>query len=245
VPVFCRSGDGGRTWSPAEVVPAPIDCGWEVSNPIVELRDGRWLAPAATLAHKDRLGERVVLFVSPDRGRTWPEMITVFRDPSGRRGFFEQKVIELEPGRLLATSWTVELGSYADLENHYALSADGGRTWTDALATGMRGQTLTPLGLGGDRVLVLYNRRYGRQGIQGAIIRVSPRGWTVEHEETVWDARAFGEARRSRGTDEFESFAFGLPAAVRVDPETVLALYWCRPGERCMVRWTRLRLTLA
>ena len=59
------------------------------------------------------------------------------RDPLGRCGYFEQKLIELEPGRLLAAAWTVRFPDYADQENHFALSTDGGRTWTPPTPAGL------------------------------------------------------------------------------------------------------------
>jgi sialidase-1 len=170
--------------------------------------------------------------------------MTIFKDPEGVRGFFEQKIIELEPGRLLAAAWTVRMGDYADLENHFAISGDGGLSWGQALSTGIRGQTLTPVWLEGDRLLVLYNRRSGRMGIQVALVRFTDSAWSVEFERTLWDAQAFRRADQqcATGTDDFETFAFGLPCAIRLDPKMFLAAHWCRVGARCTVRWTRLRV---
>ena len=141
--------------------------------PILAWDEDRWLAPAGLLADAGSLGERVVVFSSPDAGQTWPHSPTVFHDPDARRCFFETKVIRLGGERLLAAAWTVTAGDYRDLDNQYALSRDGGSTWTRPISTGIRGQTMTPVWLGGDRLLVLYNRRYGRQGIVMLVVQVA------------------------------------------------------------------------
>ena len=259
-PVLCRSRDGGRTWSaPVVLAAASADGqarGYEATCPILALDEERWLAPAGLLADAASLGERVIVFSSPDAGQTWPHSHTVFHDADARRCFFETKVISLGSGRLLAVAWTVTAGDYQDLDNQYALSRDGGRTWTRPLPTGIRGQTMTPVWLGGDRLLVLYNRRYGKQGIVMLVVQVADDGWIRGPETMLWDAAAaHGEVSHGAGgIDEFSDFAFGLPSALPIGDGRLLAVHWCRerqtepratPIERCErygVRWTRLRL---
>ena len=257
-PVLCRSSDGGRTWSaPVVLAAASLDSrarGYEVTCPILALDEERWLAPAGLLAETGHLGARVVVFSSADAGRTWPNSPTVFHDTDERRCFFETKVISLGSGRLLAVAWTVTAGDYHDLDNHYALSRDGGRSWTRPISTGIRGQTMTPVWLGGDLLLVLYNRRYGKQGIVMLVARVADDGWTLGPETMLWDAAAaHGEvAHGAGGVDEFSGFAFGLPSALPIADRRLLAVHWCREGqtgpratvlERYGVRWTRLQLS--
>ena len=164
-PVLCRSTDGGRTWSVPSVVPMPADCPLEISHGALPLASGRLLAPAATLPAQDRLGEQVLVAISEDGGHTWPRHAVVFADPQRRYGYFEQKLAELAPGHLIATAWTVTLGDVADQPDSFALSHDNGLTWGPARSTGISGQTMTAIPLGGDRLLVLYNRRYGDQAI--------------------------------------------------------------------------------
>lgn len=243
-PVFCVSADGGLSWSPPRVIPAGVAGPFEVSNPVVVLVDGRWLAPAATLCDAKKLGERVVVFVSDDEGKTWPETITVMKDPNGINGYFEQKVTELEPGTLVAAAWTVRMGDYVDQEDHFALSFDGGHHWGHPKPTGIRGQTMTPVWLGGDRLLVVYNRRYGQQGVQMCLVRFNEDHWNVEFEGTLWDAAASRQRDPSvaSGIDEFDSFQFGLPSALRLDENTLLAVHWCKEGGIFGIRWTRIRV---
>ena len=101
-PVLCRSSDGGRTWSTPAVV-AGASAGsraraYEVTCPVVALDERRWLAVAGLLPDAGHLGARVVAFLSTDAGQTWPHSPTVFRDPDGRRCFFETKVTPVGGG---------------------------------------------------------------------------------------------------------------------------------------------------
>ena len=256
-PVLCRSSDGGSTWSaPVVLAAASPDSrarGYEVTCPIVALDEQRWLAPAGLLPETGHLGARVVAFRSADAGQTWPHSPTVFHDAGGRRCFFETKVISLGSGRLLAVAWTVTAGDYRDLDNQYALSRDGGSTWTRPSSTGIRGQTMTPVWLGGDLLLVLYNRRSGKQGIVMLVVRVAADGWILGPETMLWDAAAaHGEvAQGAGGIAGFSDFAFGLPSALPIGDGRLLAVHWCRERqaeprgtllERYGVRWTKLQL---
>ena len=247
-PVLCCSRDGGATWSPKRTLETPVNGPFEISNPILVLQDGRWLAPAATMPSKDRLGESVLLFESGDKGMTWPRVVTAMADPKGEKGFFEQKVIELSPGHLIMTAWTVTLGDYDDLEDHYAVSRDGGRTWSEPRSTGIRGQTLTPVWVSEDFLIAFYNRRYGDQGVIAALVRFTDESWQALCESTIWDARASREGpdRESSGLKELKSFAFGLPSALCLDRAEglYLAVHWCEEQDVCGIRWTRFRVTL-
>ena len=124
------------------------------------------------------------------------------------------------------------------------MSYDGGKTWSLPKPTGIRGQTLTPVWLDGDRLLVLYNRRYGQQGVQMGLVRFNDNQWSVEFEGTLWDAASSRQRSSSvtSGIDEFDSFAFGLPSALRLDDKTLLAVHWCKEEGTFGVRWTRIRV---
>jgi sialidase-1 len=241
--IFCTSVDGGHSWSPPSEIPMP-DCPLEVSHSIRPLASGRLLAPAATLADPKRLGEEVFVVVSEDGGRTWPSRRTVFRDPAGKLGFWEQKLAEIGPNRLLAVAWTVTLGDYHDQSDSFAISEDGGWSWSPHVSTGIRGQTMTPLWLGDNRLLVLYNRRYGAQGIVACLATFTPSAWTVQHETLMYDARASreGPAQGATGVDELDSFQFGFPTAIRLQDGTYLATHWCVEEGRSCIRWTKLRI---
>jgi hypothetical protein len=90
----------------------------------------------------------------------------------------EQKLAELTPDRLIASAWTVTLGGVVDQPNSYATSNDGGLSWSAPRFIGTMGQTISVVPLHDDRVMLLYNRRYGEQGIVMALaLNV---GWAEE-----------------------------------------------------------------
>ncbi len=243
-PVICRSTDGGRTWTTPQVVPMPTNCPLEISHGTLPLASGRLLAPAATLPAQDRLGEQLLVAISDDAGQTWPRHAVVFEDPHGDLGYFEQKLAETAPDQVMAVCWTVTLGDVADRADSFALSSDGGATWEPAYSTGIQGQTMTPIPLGNDRLLVLYNRRYGDQGIMMILVTFTDQDWTIHAEDLLYDAQARRKRPQGRqsGTDELETFQFGFPTAIRLHDGTHLVTHWCYEAGTCGVRWTKLRV---
>jgi hypothetical protein len=230
-PVFCVADSDCRQWSEERVIPHHHSCPIEVSNPVVVLTDGRWLAPAALLTDKAHLGEKVVVWESADEGKSWDNEYTVFSDPAGEKGFFEQKIIETIPGDLFAFAWTVELGTYKDLNNHYAVSTDGGRSWSQPHQTSITGQTLTPLWLGGDNFLLVYNYRQSPQGVKIAIANITDSKCQVVDEAFLWQPESAqmkpNTLENGDGIDSFDDFKFGLPSLTRLDDGTFLAVFWC------------------
>ncbi|NQT59156.1 MAG: exo-alpha-sialidase [Bacteroidetes bacterium] len=243
-PVLCTSSDEGKTWTPPSPLPADLASAYEISSPILAKDNNTYLAPATTLADKDHLGERVVLYESRDRGKTWPYCHTAFQDPEGKKGFFEKKIIHLDGSRLLATAWTVTLGDYKDLENHFAISEDFGKTWSPAYPTGIQGQTLTPLYLGDNKLLCLSNRRYGVQGVVAYHAVMRENRWDIEPLGLLWDAKASRDINeeKTKGIEAFDDFAFGLPSAIRLEDNLFLAVHWCRENGIFGIKWTKFRL---
>jgi hypothetical protein len=242
--ILCRSEDGGRSWSEPSAVPMPFDCPLEISHGALALSSGRLLAPAATLPKKDRLGEEVCVAVSDDGGQTWPEHRVVLKDPAGKVGFFEQKLAEIATGRLMVTAWTVTFGEYADQPDSFAISNNNGDTWGPWRSTGIRGQTMTPIPLDSDRLLVLYNRRYGQQAVMMCLVTFTEQAWTVHYEGMMYDGKAQHErtAEVESGIDELDAFAFGFPTAIRLQDGTLLATHWSVEDGKCGIRWTKLRV---
>lgn len=229
-PIFCMSTDEGHTWSAPQIIPKPYDCALEISYGIVPLASGRLLAPAATLPAKDRLGERVYAAVSDDNGATWDTTATVFHDPDGRFGYFEHKFTEFAPGKILSTCWTVLMKDVSDRPDSFAISTDNGKTWGKAHSTEINGQTMTPISLGDNKLLVLYNRRYGQQGIVMCLVTFDETSWKIHFEDILYDAAAVRQKPRELdfGVKEFDDFAFGFPTGIRLMDGTFLVTYWAK-----------------
>ena len=239
--VFMTSTDGGHLWSDPSVVPMPTSR-LEVSHGLLPLASGRLLAPAA-LIPPGRLGEKVIVSISDDGGMSFPRDAVAMQDPGGRFGYFEQKFAEIAPNRVVATAWTVTLKGIDDQANSYTLSTDGGLTWTQPRSIGTRGQTLTVVPYDGDRVILLYNRRYGQQGIVMALATLAEENWPIAFEGLMYDAQARRQGReRADGLDEMLDFQFGFPTAIRLQDGTFLATNWSVEDGHCGVRWTKLRV---
>ncbi len=242
--VLLFSDDNGGTWSEPQVLPNPYNCPLEISHSLCVTHEGLLLAPAALLTDAEHLGEAVIARISEDDGCSWPIETVIFKDPEGKRGYFEQKITEYAPGKLIATAWTVTLGDYKDCENSYALSEDGGRTWSEPKLTGIMGQTMTPVPLGNNRLLVLYNRRYGRQGIVMLIVSFNESAWDIEWEGILYDAAGIRDRimQSGNGIDEFADFAFGFPTAICLNDGSFLATFWCKENGKYIIRYNKLRI---
>lgn len=103
---------------------------------------------------------------------------------------------------------------------------------------------MTPVPLGDDRLLVLYNRRYDQQGILACVVRLTEQEWIVEDEQLVYDAQASRDVPTDAksGVDELVDLQFGFPTAIRLRDGGFLMTHWSLEKGRCGIRWTRLRI---
>ena len=242
--IFCKSSDEGRSWSSPRVVPMLGHKNLEISHGILCLKSGRLLAPAATLVSKKSLGKKVLTAISDDGGKTWPCHSIVFHDPQGKKGYLEQKLAQVNQNLLIATSWTVTLSGLADKANTFVTSQDDGLSWSEPISTGINGQTMTPIPLDANKMLVLYNRRYGDQGIVMNLVTLSGKQWKIHYEGLLYDPGTQKDRPNNldMGVDEFDSFQFGFPTAIRLHDNTLLATHWSFENNRFGIRWARLEI---
>lgn len=245
--LLLRSSDGGRTWSgPQTIEPPLIGPSFEMCSPVTVLRDGRWIIPTQTWPGWDGYcpnGIRMIALVSHDRGQTWPEYLDVMREPEGTVYFWESKIVELSDGRLLAVAWAYDDVAKTDRPNQYALSADGGATWSAPASTGLRGQTLTPLVLGDGRVLSVY-RRMDVPGLWANISRLESNRWVNEAELALWGQGAAGLTATTQDmAHNFNVLRFGAPCLTRLDDGTIYVAFWCYEDCVSVIRWFRLRVS--
>ena len=81
------------------------------------------------------------------------------------------------------------LGEVVLQADRFALSNADGVTWGSAHSTSIFGQTEIPIPLGGNRLLVLYIRRYGSQTIKMSLFTLSETDWAIHFDDFLSDAR--------------------------------------------------------
>lgn len=121
-----RSEDDAHTWS--EPVRMHDEAGYFVMNNdrVMQLRDGRLLAPMAFTEKVWTSSEafRTVVYHSDDDGRTWTLGPTRLEAP--KRGAMEPGLLEMPDGRILQIIRT-QVGMI-----WYSYSSDRGETWSEA-----------------------------------------------------------------------------------------------------------------
>ncbi len=180
------------------------------------------------------------MLASRDAGHRWEGPWTVFRDPTGKTGYWEARITPLCKSSLLATCWAHDFESDSDLPNHFAMSQDGGQNWSRPLPSPATGQTGWPVTLASDRVLFIYNQRRHPVGIRGQIARLTDERWAAVFDGAIW--RPENRTASSITKDDYAvtGFQFGAPSGLMIDDCTLLIVYWCVEKERAGVNWSLL-----
>jgi len=238
-----RSRDGGRTWSePVTLDPPLVGPGFELCTPITHLPDGRWVLPTATWRGWDGElpnGNRMVAFVSEDRGRTWPRYLDVMRHPRDEVNYWESKIVALPDGRLVAVAWSYDEKQDRHLPVHYAVSADGGASWSPPTPTPLAGQTLTPLVLADGRLLCAY-RRTDKPGLWAQVASLDGERWVNHGERALWGAPKV--ERQAQGIiQDFGALRFGAPCLTPL-ADGVFVAFWGYEDCVSVIRWFKLRV---
>ena len=237
-----ESRDGGHTWDGPRTIETPlVGPAFEICHPIRQLRDGRWLAPTSTWKGWDGdapNGMNAVALVSHDRGRTWPEYIRVIEAYDRGIIHWEQSLVELPDGRLLAVAWAMEERTGKSLPTPYTVSADA-RSFGPARPTGLRGQTAKIICLKDGRILCLY-RRDDKPGLWANLSRIEGDTWVNLAESPIWQGAASGMTGRAPTGEELSSLKLGYPSLLQLPDGDVMAVFWC--VEDCIhnIRWVRI-----
>ncbi|WP_135552522.1 sialidase family protein [Paenibacillus cymbidii] len=239
-----RSRDGGRTWTEPETIePALVGPSFEMTSPIVPLRDGSWLLPTSTWRGWDGYcpnGMKAVALQSNDQGATWPAYLEVMADPKQQLIYWESKIIELADGRLLAAAWVYNETEARDLPNHYAVTGATNRTFAPPRSTGLSGQTLNMAQLDDGRILTVY-RRMDEPGLWANVSRLDGDEWINEERAPLWGSRLSGLTQT--GGDMVHNFAelkFGAPTLCRLTDGAWFVAFWAVEGGVGAIRWVKL-----
>ncbi len=239
-----RSMDGGINWGGPEVIGPPlVGPEFELCSPMVELSDGCWLLPTSTWRAwdgADPTGMKAVAFISHDRGITWPEYADVLDGCAEKVIYWESKIIEMSPGRLVSIGWSYDEAAQGDRTNAYSISTDGGHSFGPPMDTGLHGQTAAIHRLGDERLLCVY-RRTDTPGLWAADVSLSDDAWRTLRQEPLWAAGSLlvGETDENR-IRQFNVLRFGAPCVIGLDDGQILIAFWA--VEDCVgsIRWVRM-----
>lgn len=227
---WARSRDGGQTWSPRTVIPMPVPGSAEAPGPMLTARSGRRLvcyAPYPTFDPAvivDR--PQVVVVRSDDDGATWQGTTMLRLQPHG--GTAEAWLVQLADGRLFGACWGMDLAMGGDLPNPYALSTDGGVTWSPTRSSGLPGQAVGMAAIPDGRVAVAYNQRDAARppvGVWLAVLRPTDGDAGVELDVPVWSATT-AATTAATGHDVWQSYTFGEPGVALLPDGDLLITIW-------------------
>ncbi|MCY2968208.1 MAG: sialidase family protein, partial [Planctomycetota bacterium] len=239
-----HSQTSGWTWSaPRRIDPPIAGPSFEICHRIVELTDGRWLAPTSTWKGWDGSapnGMQAIALVSHDRGVTWPDYIPISNEYQRGIITWEVGLAELAGGQLAATLWRFDERQDVSLSSRFTVAEDGQR-FMPPVDNGLQGETAKLTALADGRVLCLY-RRLDRPGLWAELARIEGPRWIRECEAVVWQGPKSGLLGRTNSSDELSSLKFGYPSAIQLPDGDILALFWCVEESLHVIRWMRLRI---
>lgn len=244
--LLVRSPNYGKTWSKATVFAPPlVGPAFEMCSPITPLRNGCWLLPTQTWPGWNGScpnGIKMIAMVSHDRGRTWPEYLNVMREPKGQVFFWESKIVEYPDGTLLAVAWAYDVKAAKDRPNPYAISRDGGQTWSAPRSTGLSGQTLTPYLLADGRLLCVY-RRMDKTGLWAQLAHLDGNRWGNDEAVPLWGVQTQGLTSRTKNMSKnFNVLRFGAPTITQAPDGTIFVAFWCYEDCVSVIRWFKLKI---
>ena len=244
---WAKSSDSGRTWTEPAHLKLPIPGAAEAPGAMCVTRRGRWLAcysPYNTFDPElvvDR--NQVVVMRSDDRGKSWRHT-SMLRFPQTDSCAAEAWVVELTNGRLLGTSWHVNLAKGGkDYPNTYALSLDGGATWKPTRDTGIVGQSTALAPLPDGRALFIYNqRKHGEVGVWLALVKPTLTSFGIQANQPVWRAEKIAQKGSSGDFASWEDFAFGEPSVTLLPDGTLFVAIWCVQPSGQGIRYVKLKM---
>lgn len=243
---YSISEDSGNTWSKLN----KIDCSWgphiEASAPLTVLSDGSWITPITGFPkwNGEMTGKMCGrALISKDQGKTWnDDAICMDFDPEPVT-CYEQRMCQLESGTIVCIGWNENTKTGERLPNHFTYSEDGGKTWSKAESTGIKGQASSVCAIGGEKLLALHSMRRDTDepGILGCIIDFSEKKWNITEQKILWQPQT-PMLKNAKMAEIFSFLKFGQPSAYLIDEKTVMLTHWCSEDGQYKTVATKVEL---
>jgi len=239
------SSDGGKNWSAPRLVQPPFPSpAWELCHPIREMANGDLYVALSTWRGWDGelpCGEQAGIFISTDRGQTWPIWGRTFDGRKTGYIHWEQGVTALDDGRLVSVSWEYDPKSGKTNATTFTTSNDRGRTFASPKPTGFLAQTCKLVHLHDNVVLAAY-RRNDKPGLWGTVARVEKDRWVNLSEAPLWQGATSGMAGVGNRSEELSGLKFGFPQMTLLSGGEVFLVFWCQEDAITNIRWMRIRV---
>ncbi len=240
------SEDNGKTWSQWQT----IDCSWgrhvEVSAPLSVLKSGAWVTPITGFSAWDgtKTGQNCGRILrSDDDSRHWSDDTICMAFEDADITCYEQRLCQLDSGAVVVIGWNENTRTGERLKNHFTISYDDARTFSEPKSTGIAGQASSLCALGGEKLLALHAVRRDTQnpGIYGYLVDLSRGEWNIQDELLIWEP-AMPVVKNTRMAEIFSFLKFGQPSAIKMSDGTIMMSHWCEEQGQCKTLATRIEL---
>ncbi len=244
--MLINSKNLGYDWSNLKLVkPSLIGPAFEMCSPLIPLKDGRLLWPTSTWRGWNGYspnGMKMIALISYDNGKTWPEHTDIINSYKKGIIFWEGKVIELIDGSLLAVAWAFDEKNNINLPNQFAISHNGGKTWSSPTSTNILGETMSVLSLTNGKILAVY-RRMDKPGLWLSLVSLRHNKWINEKSIPLWGNIMHNLTNRTDSmVENFNKLRFGAPCINLINDTTVYIAFWCYEDMVSNIRWFKLNI---
>lgn len=244
--VYAVRSTDGKTWSDYQKIPTHWANSTEASAPITKLSNGDLVTPITGFPSwngkmKDRLCGR--LLVSKDNGKTWNDDVICMEFENDVATCYEQRLCQLETGEIIVIGWNENVKTGERMNNHYTVSYDNGKTFSNPIDTGVRGQASSVCALGGSKFLALHAKRRDtdRPGVYGYIVDFKNKKWEIEQELLIWEPSS-PMIKDKNMAEIFSYLKFGQPGAIKLKSGNVLISFWFAEQGQYKIAVTELEL---
>lgn len=227
---FSFSDDNGHNWSDRK----EIKCIWgkhvEASAPITVLKDGSFAAPITGFPDwEGNMTEKMCgrLLRSYDDGETWSDDVICMEFSDKNITCYEQRMCQIENGNIIVIGWNEDLDKDSNLNNHYTISVDNGKSFSAPKDTRINGQASSVCSIGGNKVLALHSMRKNckRPGIYAYIVDLSDGNWNITEEIILWEPKS-PVIKSENMSEVFAYLKFGQPGAILLKDKDALVCFW-------------------